>query len=234
MSFDLAIARVSEIRDHIATLTAQATAAPSAQHSRTGNVPMGGPIEGQGHGTTEQVNGGGSRGWSGIQPNTTLNFGDLLTKELSRVLGATSLDRSRAEQPGVVNPPAHVGQGEAVSGQSASAAGDRVVAEAKRWIGVPYKWGGNTRAGVDCSGLTKNVFAKYGVDLHRVARQQMTQGTEVPSLDQARPGDLIVFKNGKHIGIYAGNGQMIDAPRPGKNVQLRDVYETPTTIRRVL
>lgn len=215
MSFDLAVARIGEIRTHIATINNQAQTAPQTQRA---NMPMGGPIP-----TTP-----GAGGQTG--PGTA-NFGDLLTKEINRTLGATYPGQTTQ-----VNQTQGTGQGTAVEdlGQTGNTVGDRVVAEAKTWLGVPYKWGGNTRAGVDCSGLTKNVFAKHGVNLHRVARQQMTQGTEVASLDQARPGDLVVFKNGKHIGIYAGNGQMIDAPRPGKNVQLRNVYETPTTIRRVL
>ena len=55
-----------------------------------------------------------------------------------------------------------------------------------------------------------------------------------PSLDQALPGDLLVFNGGSHIGIYVGDGKMIDAPKPGKSVAIRDVYATPTAIRRVL
>lgn len=88
-------------------------------------------------------------------------------------------------------------------------------------------------AGVDCSGLVKNVLSEFGIKMPRVAKDQMKMGTEVASLDQARPGDLVVFNNGTHIGIYAGEGKMVDAPQPGYRVQFRDVYETPTSIRRI-
>jgi cell wall-associated NlpC family hydrolase len=109
-----------------------------------------------------------------------------------------------------------------------------VIAKAKEWIGVPYKWGGNTKNGVDCSGFVKNVLGQFGIEMPRVARQQMLEGTKVNSLAEAKPGDLVVFKNGKHIGFYLGDNKMIDAPKPGDHVRIRDVYETPTSIRRVL
>jgi hypothetical protein len=62
----------------------------------------------------------------------------------------------------------------------------------------------------------------------------MTLGTEVASLAEARAGDLVVFGGGTHIGIYVGDGKMIDAPKPGQSVTIRDVYTEPTTIRRIL
>ena len=54
------------------------------------------------------------------------------------------------------------------------------------------------------------------------------------SLADARPGDLLIFNGGTHIGIYVGDGQMIDSPKPGKTVGQRAVYATPTSIRRAL
>ena len=126
------------------------------------------------------------------------------------------------------------GAGVAVPGQ---VTGQDLVDAARRYLGVPYLWGGESPAegGLDCSGLVQRSLADLGVTgVPRVARDQATLGTPVASLADARPGDLVVFDGGKHIGIYAGEGKMIDAPRPGKAVQLRDVYETPTTIRRIL
>ena len=125
----------------------------------------------------------------------------------------------------------------AVTPAPASATGPTgadLVAEARKYVGVPYVWGGATPQGLDCSGLVKLSLSALGVDMPRVAREQMTQGTPVASLDQAEPGDLLVFDGGSHIGIYLGEGRMIDAPKPGDRVRERDVYETPTAIRRVL
>ena len=112
--------------------------------------------------------------------------------------------------------------------------GADLVAEARKYTGVPYAWGGSSAQGLDCSGLVKLSLSALGVDMPRVARQQMTQGTPVASLAEAQPGDLLVFDGGSHIGIYLGEGRMIDAPKPGDHVRERDVYETPTAIRRVL
>lgn len=121
---------------------------------------------------------------------------------------------------------------------STTVTGQDLVEAAKKYLGTPYVWGGESLAegGLDCSGLVLRSLADLGITsgVPRVARDQATLGQEVPSLDQALPGDLIVLNGGKHIGIYVGDGQMIDAPKPGKSVTIRDVYAEPTTIRRVL
>lgn len=120
---------------------------------------------------------------------------------------------------------------------SGQATGPALVEAARAYLGVPYVWGGESLAegGLDCSGLVQLALSDLGVTgVPRVARDQAQLGTPVASLAEALPGDLVVFGGGTHIGIYAGDGKMIDAPRPGKVVQLRDVYETPTAIRRIL
>jgi len=121
---------------------------------------------------------------------------------------------------------------------SSTVTGQDLVAAAEKYLGTPYVWGGESLAegGLDCSGLVLRSLADLGITagVPRVARDQATLGTEVASLDQALPGDLVVLGGGKHIGIYVGDGKMIDAPKPGKSVTVRDVYAEPTTIRRIL
>lgn len=112
--------------------------------------------------------------------------------------------------------------------------GDALVAEARKFLGVPYAWGGESMSGIDCSGLVQRALGALGVDMPRVAREQMKEGSAVASMADARVGDLLVFDGGSHIAIYLGDGRMIDAPKPGDVVRERDVYETPTAIRRVL
>lgn len=126
--------------------------------------------------------------------------------------------------------------------------GKQVVQTAQKYLGVPYKWGGtNPQKGLDCSGLLQLVFKQHGVDLPRVSRQQAKEGREVPSIDQAQPGDLVAFSsrgyNVGHIGMYIGNGEMLHAPRSGTNVRIDGISEyygennwqnKLTTIRRVL
>lgn len=118
-----------------------------------------------------------------------------------------------------------------------SATGTDVVDAAKKYLGVPYVFGGEDSSGMDCSGLVQRVYADLGIDLPRRVTQQMTQGTEVASLADAKPGDLIVTGGGDHILIYAGDGKVIHAPYEGRTVSLVDAYMSDdeiTTIRRII
>jgi cell wall-associated NlpC family hydrolase len=118
--------------------------------------------------------------------------------------------------------------------------GQEAVTSAQKYLGVPYLWGGtNPKQGVDCSGLVQDVYAGLGVALPRTSQEQATVGVAVPSLAEAEPGDLVFFPGSDgtaaapgHVGIYIGNGQMIDAPYTGADVRV-DPVGNPTEIRRV-
>jgi cell wall-associated NlpC family hydrolase len=115
--------------------------------------------------------------------------------------------------------------------------GADVLADAKKYLGVPYVFGGTTRSGMDCSGLVQTVFKDLGVTMPRVVPDQANMGVSVPSLAAAKPGDLIVEKGSGHIQIYAGNGMILEAPRPGENVVLRKEWlaaDQIGTIRRIV
>lgn len=114
--------------------------------------------------------------------------------------------------------------------------GSTVIAEARKYLGVPYVWGGTDPAkGLDCSGLVQLVYRNLGHELPRVSYQQATAGEAVPSMAQAQPGDVLAFGSPvHHVGIYIGDGQMIEAPRPGTDVRISTVSEAPTAIRRIL
>lgn len=117
------------------------------------------------------------------------------------------------------------------------ATGEDVVAAAERYLGVPYVFGGEDASGMDCSGLVQRVFADLGIEVPRVVPDQARLGTEVASLAEARPGDLVVSRGTGHIAIWLGDGKLLHAPRPGKDVQIVDNYlkdSDVTTIRRLL
>ncbi len=100
------------------------------------------------------------------------------------------------------------------SSRPASRSGKEVVKEARTWIGVRYRLGGQTRRGVDCSGLTMMVFKRFGVSLPHWDDKQYRMGAKVEK-GQEQPGDLVFFnEHGRgisHVGIYAGNGKLIHA-----------------------
>ena len=114
----------------------------------------------------------------------------------------------------------------------------RLIEAARQYEGVPYVWGGTDPAvGLDCSGFVQRAFADIGIEIPRVTWDQMNAGTQVPSLAEAQPGDLLFSHDGGHVSIYLGGGKAIDAPQPGQTVAVRDMWETDaniTTIRRIL
>jgi cell wall-associated NlpC family hydrolase/N-acetylmuramoyl-L-alanine amidase len=114
--------------------------------------------------------------------------------------------------------------------------GDRVVAEAIKQLGVPYVWAGSTPAGgFDCSGFTMYVYKQLGVTLPHKASMQAGYGTAV-SQDMLQPGDLVFFSTPvSHVGIYVGEGLMINAPRSGDLVTIENAFRSSYVgARRIL
>ena len=104
---------------------------------------------------------------------------------------------------------------------SASGKAAEAVQIAMRYLGVPYVWGGSSPSGFDCSGLVMYVYAQLGVSLPHSAASQYGYGTHV-SRSELEPGDLVFFGNPiHHVGIYVGNGDMINAPHTGADVRIQ-------------
>ncbi|MGN6444388.1 C40 family peptidase [Amnibacterium sp.] len=117
------------------------------------------------------------------------------------------------------------------------ATGDDVVQAALGYVGTPYVLGGESTSGIDCSGLVQAAFAGLGVSVPRLVHEQATVGQPVASLQDAKPGDLIVLNGGNHIAIYLGNDTVIHAPYPGRTVSVQKAWFTDkdiTTIRRIV
>lgn len=89
----------------------------------------------------------------------------------------------------------------------------RLLVEAEKWIGVPYKWGGRDTSGTDCSGFVQSVYKAFGLSLPRTASDQY-DFSELINEEEAEPGDLIFFKIDErivHVGLFAGHNKMIHA-----------------------
>lgn len=95
-----------------------------------------------------------------------------------------------------------------------STSAQKIIATGKKYIGVPYVWGGSTPNGFDCSGFVQYVFRQHGISLPRTSAQQYTVGTAV-SKSALIPGDLVFFNTSgsgvSHLGIYIGNGEFLHA-----------------------
>jgi cell wall-associated NlpC family hydrolase len=98
--------------------------------------------------------------------------------------------------------------------------GVHVVAYARHFLGVPYRWGGTTpRTGFDCSGLVRFVYRRFGVRLPHSTWGDLAHGRRV-TRRSLRPGDLVFFYGASHVGIYVGRGHFIDAPHTGARVRI--------------
>ena len=103
-----------------------------------------------------------------------------------------------------------------------SATGSAIVAKAKTYIGCKYVYGGTSPSGFDCSGFAQYIYKQFGISLNRTAAAQYSNGTSV-SRGNLQPGDLVMFGSGSsinHVGIYAGNGQIVHAANKQRGVTM--------------
>ncbi|MFF8657776.1 C40 family peptidase [Streptomyces huasconensis] len=105
-------------------------------------------------------------------------------------------------------------------GGKATSEGQKAVAFATAQIGKPYVWGAEGPGSYDCSGLTSKAWAAAGRGIPRTSQEQWKQ---LPHIDMKnmRPGDLIIYHaDASHVGMYVGNGAIVHAPRPGRDVTI--------------
>lgn len=105
--------------------------------------------------------------------------------------------------------------------------GQRIVDIAKSKIGSPYVYGAAGPQAFDCSGFTSWVYAQAGKSIPRTSGAQASAGQRV-AINALQPGDIVVYYGGaSHVGIYAGNGQIIDALNSGTPVGYRPLDYMP-------
>jgi cell wall-associated NlpC family hydrolase len=97
--------------------------------------------------------------------------------------------------------------------------GERAAAIAVKEVGVPYRWGGASPAGFDCSGLVYWAYGRLGIELPHSSYALYDQGRQV-ARSRMKPGDLLFFSGLGHVGIYIGRGRMVHAPHSGSRVQV--------------
>ena len=116
------------------------------------------------------------------------------------------------------------------TGSTSGLTGQQVVDFAKKFLGTPYKWGGTTPAGFDCSGFVYYVYNSLGYKMPRMINDMNKQGTYVAKAN-LKPGDVIIFQNTyasglSHVGIYVGDGKFIHSPNSRSVVSYADLYST--------
>lgn len=147
---------------------------------------------------------------------------DSSSTSTSSNVASTTTDSNDTKSSASADPAADSGSSSTSSSDSSgSSKGAKVVSFAKAQIGKPYVFSATGPSAYDCSGLTVAAWKSVGVQLSRTSQSQIHDGTSVSKSD-LQPGDLVFFYSStapSHVGIYAGNGSIIHAPRPGKSVE---------------
>jgi cell wall-associated NlpC family hydrolase len=117
----------------------------------------------------------------------------------------------------------------ATTSTTPTSAAAQAVAFARAQLGKPYQWGATGPDAYDCSGLTMSAYASAGVSIPRTSRAQWTIGTHIGSMTDLVAGDLAFYADGSsastihHVGLYIGDGLMIEAPYTGANVRTASI-----------
>ncbi|MGN6408564.1 MAG: C40 family peptidase [Curtobacterium sp.] len=126
-------------------------------------------------------------------------------------------------------------QAESAISAALSAGGDRatILATALQYMGDPYVEGGASHSGIDCSGLTMVAYAAVGIPLVHYVPTQDAAAQTIPE-SEAKPGDLVVYDNEDHVGIFLGDGLVLQAPHPGEVVDIVPMYAAAHHFARLL
>ncbi|MEU9238800.1 NlpC/P60 family protein [Streptomyces sp. NPDC048385] len=152
-----------------------------------------------------------------------------LKKEQTRKL--SQLEEKEAQQAkskwaGLSSGGTSTGTGSGAGTTKASGAAAKAVDFALAQIGKPYVWGAVGPSSYDCSGLTSTAWAAAGHPIPRTSQAQW-QGLTRVGLASVQPGDLIIYYDATHVGMYIGGGRIVHAPRPGRTVTIAPAASMP-------
>jgi peptidoglycan DL-endopeptidase CwlO len=139
-----------------------------------------------------------------------------------QTLGALGIRRQASPKPAQPAP----AKTKQPAAPKASSRGERAANVALRYLGIPYRWGGESPStGFDCSGFVQYVFSRVGISLPRVVSAQYRVGHAV-SRGSLRPGDIVFFDGLGHDGIYIGNGRFVHSPHSGDVVKISSIHDS--------
>lgn len=213
LSGDAAIARAAEVKQTIATVTAETLYVreePNTDCSIITMMPMSEELE-----VLETL-----EGWIKVNVDSDEGYVSADYVEISTEL------------------PKAMTMTEVRYGQGVSDVRVALVQYATQFVGNPYVWGGTSLTrGADCSGFVLSVYANYGVSLPHSSGAQSNCGTKI-SASEAKPGDLFFYGNGSrinHVAIYIGNGRVVHASSPKSGIKISSAYyRTPVKVVRII
>ncbi len=184
-----------------------------------------------------QVTGDPVDGWYPVKVGEIDGWvsGEYVTEETSYSYGETKEE----EEARIEEEQARQEQAEAAAAgvpvNSSGVSGQAVIDYACQFVGNPYVWGGTSLTnGADCSGFVQSVYAHFGVSLPRTTYDMVNSGYAV-SYEEAQPGDLILYGDAGHVGLYMGDGNIVNALNAEKGICICSAtYTNIYSIRRVL
>ena len=165
-----------------------------------------------------------------VTQETSYSYGETQEEEEPRI-AEEKAEEERKEQEAARQEAAEA----SVLNDSTGVSGQAVIDYACQFVGNPYVWGGTSLTnGADCSGFVQSVYAYFGISLPRTTYDMVNSGYAV-SYDEAQPGDLILYGDCSHVGLYMGDGNIVNALNSEKGICICSAtYTNIYAIRRVL
>ena len=166
-----------------------------------------------------------------VTEETSYSYGETKEEEEERI-AEEKAEQERKEQEAAEKEAA---EASASSVSSTGVSGQAVIDYACQFVGNPYVWGGTSLTnGADCSGFVQSVYAHFGISLPRTTYDMVNSGYAV-SYEEAQPGDLILYGDCSHVGLYMGDGNIVNALNSDKGICICSAtYTNIYAVRRVL